>query len=160
MEYSMERKLGECFKKFWHLTNHGRGSTGKDTQLATLVHEHQVVSDLAHHGNIRSCLHVGARHVDETYAEVDARMITVKLTSKTFPVDNTGRTKYQFENQFVYHLVRRQVRENVAGMVGAIVVADSMVIPIHNLQVKPFLTHKLEGEPAEAVRNTSDKHCM
>ena len=79
MEYSLERVLGDNFKRFWHLTNHGKHGTSKDLQLAAIVHRHQMVYDLCYHAHLLSSLRQGKNNVDQSDADLLKRNSTVVL---------------------------------------------------------------------------------
>jgi hypothetical protein len=135
MEYSLERALGDHFTRFWPLTNHGQHGTGKDQQLAGIVHRHAIIADLCYHAKMCSSLRQGRNTVDQSIAEVEERADTVVLKGILHQVYADGNSDYEYESNLVKTQMQNNLIANQSQMVFPVVVSDTMRIPIQNRTV-------------------------
>jgi hypothetical protein len=136
MEYSLERALGDHFTRFWPLTNHGQHGTGKDEQLAAIVHRHAMIADLTYHANMGSSLRQGRNTVDQSIAEVEERAATVVLKGVLYQAFPDGTSNYEYESSgMVKNHMRNKLIANESQMVFPVLVSDTMRIPVQNRSV-------------------------
>ena len=132
MEYSLERALGDHFSRFWKLTNHGMHGSGKDMQLAAIVHRHSVVADLCYHAKLECNLRQGKDFADTSAANLDDSFDSVSLRGKLFPVFRNHTSKFPYENGRVAGIFMHKLRANEARLLFPVTLSDTMRMPLQN----------------------------
>jgi hypothetical protein len=135
MEYSLERALGDNFKRFWHLTNHGKHGVGKDLQLAAIVHRHQMVYDLCYHAHLLSSLRQGKNNVDQSGEDLLKRNSTVVLRGFKSTYRENYRCSFDYESRTVARIMLAKLRANTNDMMDPVTLAQTMRIPLQNRSV-------------------------